>query len=294
MSTALSRCAAFVFVLSLATPHAAAQSAEKALAAFKAGQWKEVFAAAEAVPAGALDRPRALYLAGEARLVVGQAAEAETAFRAVVEARPGAVPARVGLARALTAQDKLDEAEKLLTVLAKSESKDASVRHALGELHLRANKPEKARKTLAEICALEPKNTSFARSYCDALWALKDDAAATKVAEQLAKDLPKHPMGLFLLAVTQERLGQDGKAIESYEKALALDLSFLDAHKNLAILCHTRNPTYQDAVRTEKSLAHYAKYFELGGRDPELQQSYQQFKGFMEAYFGQGKPKEPK
>jgi len=294
MSPAILRCAAFVFATSLVVPCASAQTAEKALAAFKAGQWKEVFAAVEAVPAEAADRARALYLAGEAHLVVGQPAEAELAFRAVLAARTAAVPARIGLARALTAQDELDEAEQLLSELARSESKDLNVQHALGELQLRAGKLDAARKTLAAVCAAEPKNAGFARAHCDVLWALEDDAAAAKVAEKLAKDLPKHPMGPFLLAVTQERLGQDAKALESYEKALALDANFLDAHKNLAILCHTQNPVYQDAVRTEKSLAHYAKYFELGGRDPELQHSYEQFKGFMQAYAGQGKSKEPK
>lgn len=94
----------------------------------------------------------------------------------------------------------------------------------------------------------------------------------------------------FLQALGFERANEPAKAIEAYEKALALDASFLDAHKNLAILCHTRNPLYTDEVRTRKALEHYAKYFELGGQDKELESSYAQFKAFMDEYLGK-KPK---
>lgn len=271
-----------------------AQSADKALAAFKAGEWKQVFAAVAAVPKDSADLPKALFIAGEAHLVVGDASEAEICFRRVLETRPNAVPAKIGLGRALTQQDKLDDAEKLLVEVVKSEPKELAAKQALGELHLRAKKLDAARTELAEVLAADPKNAFASRSYCDALWAANDDENAAKVGMQLAKTLPKHPMGAFLQAVTQERLGKDEKAIELYEKALELDPTFLDAHKNLAILCHTANPIYQDAVRTEKALAHYAKYFELGGNDPELKQSYTQFKGFMDEYFGKGKGKDKK
>jgi len=294
MKRTTTRGVSFALAATLLTLVAHAQTADKALTAFKAGQWKQVFAAVAAVPSDAADRPRALFVAGEAHLLVGDAAEAEQCFRDVLAARPNAIPAKVGLGRALTAQDKLDDAEKLLTELVKAEPKELAAKQALGELHVRAKKLDAARSELAEVLAADPKNALASRSYCDALWAANDDESAAKVGVQLAKLLPKHPMGAFLQAVTQERLGKDEKAIELYEKALELDPTFLDAHKNLAILCHTRNPMYQDAKRTDMALAHYAKYFELGGNDPELKQSYTQFKGFMDEYFGKGKGKDKK
>ncbi|MCI0587577.1 MAG: tetratricopeptide repeat protein, partial [Planctomycetes bacterium] len=76
-------------------------------------------------------------------------------------------------------------------------------------------------------------------------------------------------MGPFLRGLALDRLGKGREAIEAYEAALARDPKFLDAHKNLAILCHTRNPTYQDRARTEKAMAHYERYFALGGADAE-------------------------
>jgi tetratricopeptide (TPR) repeat protein len=294
MHTIVKRCLPVVLSIASTAFVARAQTVDAALAAFKAGEWKKVFETVKAVPAASDEQPRALYLAGEAYLIVGQPVDAESCFRRVLEKRPAAVPAQTGLGRALTAQDKFDDAAKVLEAAAKADPKDVLVKQAQGELSLRSKKLDQARAQLAEAYALDPKSALVARSYCDALWAANDDENASKIAAQIAKALPKHPMGAFLQAVEQERAGKDNKAIELYEKALALDPSFLDAHKNLAILCHTRNPMYQDAKRTELSLEHYAKYFELGGNDPELKQAYDQFKGFMDQYFAKPKGKSSK
>jgi tetratricopeptide (TPR) repeat protein len=89
-------------------------------------------------------------------------------------------------------------------------------------------------------------------------------------------------MGPFLKAIALEKEGKDDDAIQAYEAALERDDKFLDAHKNLAILCHTRNPTYADRERTEKAMAHYARYFELGGSDAKLKQMYDTMKAFFE------------
>ena len=116
------------------------------------------------------------------------------------------------------------------------------------------------------------------------LLASDDEKRAGKVAGKLAKALPKHPMGHFLKGLVLDRRGKDKDAIEAYEKAIALDETFLDAHKNLAILCTTKNPLYRDKERTEKAFRHYEKYFELGGNDPELEQTYRTIKGYLEQY----------
>lgn len=272
-------------------PAARAQTVEAALAAFKGGEWKKSIEAADAVPASAEERPRADYLIGETQLVLGDASAAEAAFRRVLAKRPSAVPAKTGLGRALTQLERFDDAEGVLKEAAALDVKDASVKAALGELHVRAKKLDVGRAELAEAYALDPKNPSIARSYCEALWAANDEDAATKVATALIKALPKHPMGAFLQALEQERLGKDGKAIELYQAALALDPHFLDAHKNLAILCHTRNPMYQDGKRTDLAFEHYQRYFDLGGKDDELKRNYDMLVETFEKYFGRPKQK---
>lgn len=276
------------FALSCATLHA--QSADAALDAFRAGAWTKVLDAVKAVPADAADRPKALYLEGETYLVVARPDLAEASFRAVLAARPEAEPAKLGLGRALCAKGELAEAETILTALATNAAKDANVKLALGELRAKQKKDDLAKKAFAEAWTLEPKSAEVARAYCAFLWSTDDDAGAKRVVDALAKAQPKHAMVPFLQALGFERANEPAKAIEAYEKALALDASFLDAHKNLAILCHTRNPLYTDEVRTKKALEHYAKYFELGGQDKELESSYAQFKAFMDEYLGE-KPK---
>lgn len=261
---------------------------EGALNAFKAGEWKKSAQIAADVPADSKDFARAQYVCGEAMIVMGDGSNAEQCFLRVLEKNANAEPAAVGLGRALAAQSKNDEAEKALERAVKMDAKDPLAVLALGQLHLQMKKTKEAKAELAGAFALDPKNPSVVRGWCEWLWAENDNAGSLKAAQDLAKALPKHPMGPFLEAIALERDGKDKKAIDAYEDALARDPNFLDAHKNLAILCHTRNPMYTDAERTQKALEHYKKYFDLGGKDPELLQLYQQFKGFMDQYQGGG------
>jgi tetratricopeptide (TPR) repeat protein len=89
-------------------------------------------------------------------------------------------------------------------------------------------------------------------------------------------------MGPFLEGLGLERLSKDDEAIAAYEQALVRDDRFLDAHKNLAILCHTMSRTYSDAARTQKAKEHYERYFALGGADPQLRTMYDTLKRFFD------------
>jgi tetratricopeptide (TPR) repeat protein len=171
------------------------------------------------------------------------------------------------------------------------DAKDPMAHLALGQLHLQMKKTKEAKAEIGKAFDLDPKNPMVVRGWCEWLWAENDNARALKAAQDLSKSSPKHPMGPFLEAIALERDNKDRKAIEAYEEALKRDPNILDAHKNLAILCHTRNATYTDVERTKKSLEHYERYFALGGKDPKLEQLYKQFKGFMDAYMGGDKKK---
>src|SRR5262249_6588189 len=74
---------------------------EQATRAFQAGEYAKVLVLAEGADTKTVDGARLLYLAGEADLALGAPAQAEPAFRAVLAARPQAVPAQIGLGRAL-------------------------------------------------------------------------------------------------------------------------------------------------------------------------------------------------
>jgi tetratricopeptide (TPR) repeat protein len=258
-----------------------------ALEAFKKGDYKAVVEAGARIGATSPERGKVLYLAGEAHLLLGRAAEAETTFRAVLAAK-SSVPARVGLGRALTALGKHEEADKELRAAVAADPKDARAHLALGESLLAAKRLDDAKKSFDEAAKLSPGDPWIARGQVELALAQDDDKDAARIAKSLSKSKPEHPMGPFLSAVVLERQGKDDDAIESYEKALALDDAFLDAHKNLAILCHTMSATYSNVERVKKSLAHYERYFALGGKDPELETYYKQMKQFIEPMIEKG------
>jgi tetratricopeptide (TPR) repeat protein len=253
-----------------------------AVSAFEAGEWKKAAEAAEHVPDDAEEAPKARYLLGEARLMLGDAAAAETAFRAVLEKRPSALPAKVGLGRALAAQEKNDDAEKVLKEAVAADAKDVAAQRALGELRVRQGAWKEADKVLEAALKLAPNDPLTLRALAESKLRQDDPKTALRLAQRLAKAAPKHPLGPFLKALALEKDGKDDEAIEAYEQALALDDAFLDAHKNLAILCHTRNPTYADEARTKKAMKHYERYFALGGADARLKAMYDQ----LSAVFG--------
>ena len=259
---------------------------ERAVVAFEAGEWQQVLEIVQAAPEGTDDGPRLAYLAGETQLILGRREQAATSFRFVLEQRPDAVPAKVGLARALTGTGGLEEAEQLLTGVLAAEPKDVGAKTAMGLLLAQLDRLEDARAELAGASKLAPRNALTARAYVEVLLRSELLPEAAGVAEAFAVERPEHPMGHFLLAVVMERDGQDELAITSYQAALAKDPNFLDAHKNLAILCHTLSNTYQDKARTKLAFAHYERYFALGGSDAQLRATYDNLLGFKEQILG--------
>ena len=249
--------------------------------AFAAADHRGVIRLAGEVPESHADYAKAQYLAGESRLVLGEPAEAETAFRAVLAKKPKAVPALTGLGRALSLQAKHEEAEKVLREALALDAKDPAVPRALGEALGLAGQAEAGAKALEAALKLAPSDPLTVRALVEARLRADDVQGALDLAEKLAKASPKHPMGDFLVALARDKQGDAEKAIEAYEAALAKDATFLDAHKNLAILCHARSNTYQDQVRVKKAFEHYEAYFKLGGADERLKKMYatlQQFR----------------
>src|SRR5688572_26601399 len=172
----------------------AGTSLEEATKAFEAGEYAKVVELARAGASDAESGPRLLYLAGEAQLVLGAPAEAETALRKVVEARPQAVPAHAALARALVAQGRFDEAEKAAAAALALAPEDggALVAHGLALSNLGRSK--EARNELERAWKAAPKDALTARSYVEVLLRADEPVEAAKVAEKFQKAAPKHPL----------------------------------------------------------------------------------------------------
>jgi tetratricopeptide (TPR) repeat protein len=273
-----------VLTLALAVSSAAFAGDEvlsSALDAYKAGDYAKVVELTSAVNADDPARLKAAYLLGEASLMLDKADDAEKAFQEILDKKADNVPALVGRGRAELAKSHVDDALKTLEQAVKLDAKDAAARRCLGEARFAKGDEAKAREDLQAATKLDPKDALASRALVEVL--LKDEKTdmAEKEAERIAKAAPDQAMAWFLVGYVMDKKGKDKDAIEAYEKAIAKDEKFLDAHKNLAILCVAKNPSYKDRERTKKALDHFQKYFDLGGKDEQLKQDYEQIKAYM-------------
>lgn len=265
----------------LANAARAGDPLEEALAAMKRGEYPRVLEIVAEVPSGHADYARIQYVAGETLLAVGDPKLAAKAFLATLELRPEAVPALVGLGRSLVLQHDLKEAEPHLGAALELAPTDPAVRRAFGELRLAQGEMKEARELLMEVYELDPKQPKSVRAMVELHLRAGELDEADALVARFEKADKKHPLGPFLEGAVLELRGKDEDAIRAYERALELDDRYIDAHKNLAILGHTLSDTYQVQARNELALKHYARYFELGGKDPKLEQVYLQMKGFL-------------
>lgn len=259
---------------------------EKATQAFQAGEYAKVLELAAAGGVNETDAPRLAYLAGEAELALGAPAAAEKSFQSVLAARPQAVPAQVGLARALMDLTRFEEAERILAAALLAAPKDVGALVAHGLLLSNTGKPDEARDALEQAWQLDPKGARTTRGYVEVLLRADDVPAAAAIVEGFMSARPEHPLGPFLFAWTLERDGEDEQAIEQYQAALERDPNFVDAHKNLAILCHTLSNTYKIKERVELAYEHYERYFALGGKDQELRKTFDDLVSFKDQILG--------
>lgn len=246
------------------------------------GKLVDALDAAKGVEAEDASYLRARYLVGEIDLILGDAGEAEAAFREVLAKKEGAAPALSGLGRALLAADQAAEAVEPLAKAVAADGKLATARAWLGLARSRAGKPADGQKDVAEAMKAAPADAEVARVAVTERIEAKDVDGAMKAALAFSKAKKDHPMAPFLVAFVNDRGGRFAEAIAGYEKAIAVDASFLDAHKNLAILCIAQNPVYTDAKRTAKAMEHFAAYEKLGGRDASVLQIYGQLKSFLQ------------
>lgn len=250
---------------------------------FAAGDFTGALAVADEVPADDAAFAKARYLMGEIHLLLGDPEAAENAFRAALEKRPGAEPVLVGLGRALLEREQGPEAVRVLGAAVKAAPESGRAVCFLGIARMQASDGRKGRKEVEKGAQMAKDDPEVARASVVAYLRDEDTDDALRAAQRFAKAQPKSPMGPFLVAVVREREKKYDDAIASYETAVKLDDTFLDAHKNLAILCIAQNPLYTNQERTGKAMKHFDRYFALGGRDAEVKQIYETLRQFIQA-----------
>jgi len=255
-----------------------------AMEAFKQGDYAKTVELASAVKADDAARPRAAYLVGEADVALGKWDEAEKAFAEVLDKKPDSLPALVGLGRAQTGGGSTDAAIATLEKAVKLDAKDVSARRSLGEARTAKGDLEKAKADLEAAVKLDPKDPLSSRSLVDVHMKSEKFDLAAKEADRLAKAVPESPMGHFLRGLVLDKKGETKDAIDAYEKAISKDDKFIDAHKNLAILCIAQSNTYQDRARVKMAFEHFDRYSALGGKDEELKTTYKTIKDVLAQY----------
>ena len=261
---------------------AVAPTVDAALKLVAEGKFSEALDAAKAVPETATTYLKARYVVGEMELLLGDPAAAKEAFETVVAKKPSAA-ALAGVGRALLASGDLTGAAASLAKAVAADPKAARYHAWLGLARVRAQEYGEGRKELDAAAKLDPADVEVVRAIVEDRLIAEDPLGAEKTVAAFMKAKKDHPFGPFLQGLVLDKGGKYDEAIAAYQKAIALDPGFLDARRNLAIVCVTQNPSYKDEKRTKIALEQLAAYVKLGGRDESLKRLAEQLPGFVGA-----------
>jgi tetratricopeptide (TPR) repeat protein len=270
------------FLLAPIAPAFAGEQLDAAIEHFKAGRYAEAADAAEEVGEQPEDEfARSRYLMGQIQLVLGEPQKAEGSFRAALKKRRASAAILTGLGRAQLALEDNDGAVQSLSAAVKADAKSAQARAFFGIAVYRASAGLDGKKDIDAGMRLGRKDPEVVRAIVKEWVEAGELPRARKAAQTFRKANKKHPVGPFLAAIIAEQDEKFDDAIELYEKAIALDGNFIDAHKNLAILCIAQNPVYTNTKRTTLAMKHFDLYFKLGGKDAQVQQIYNTLQKFI-------------
>jgi tetratricopeptide (TPR) repeat protein len=164
--------------------------------------------------------PSLLQLAwGDALIVAKEPAKAQEVFEKALEAEPKSVGARLGIAAALEAQDKLEEARVSLERTLREFPKSLGLHERLARVLLKqGKKPEALAQYQAEIQAGHPTipvRLAVARLALD----LDKVELAQSEAKKVLDQSPRNAEGAFYMARVFELHGSTGLALNEYRHA---------------------------------------------------------------------------
>jgi len=259
---------------------APAPTVDAALKLAAEGKFSEALDAAKAVPDTSTTYLKARYVVGEMELLLGDPAAAKEAFESVVAKKPSAA-ALAGVGRALLASGNAADAVEPLVKAVAADPKAARYHAWLGIARVRSEAYGEGRKELDVAAKLDPADVDVVRAIVEDRLIADDGLGAEKAVAAFVKAKKDHPFGPFLQGNVLDKAGKYDEAIAAYQKAIALDPGFLDARRNLVIVCVTQNPSYKDAKRTKIALEQLEAYVKLGGRDESLKRLAEQLPGYV-------------
>ncbi len=210
----------------------------------------------------------------------GEAEAAEAAFRLALFIDAGNRAARLGLARALLAQEQAAAASEVLLQHLKEEPRDRYARFLLGNAYRALGETAKAKAELAVGTGEEPRWEDlwwagiqhYRRGYAAVLKHATELAAAGHMEHAIAKQrwlLESHPNDVALLnnlALDLVAKDQADPAIELLQRAAGVDPDRVETHLNLA-------SAYARAGKKGLAGRHVAHALELDPRSAKAHES---------------------
>lgn len=152
----------------------------------------------------------------EQLLAGGQPANAADAYAAVVQAHPDNVRALLGLAGALSAQNKFEAAEKELRRAVKLAPDSAEVHHQLGSTLYRRGVYAAAATALRRALELDPANGATYVILGEALNQMAESEQALEALENAVRIQPDSARAYYAMGIAYDRKGNPDRAAEMY------------------------------------------------------------------------------
>jgi arylsulfatase A-like enzyme/Tfp pilus assembly protein PilF len=205
------------------------------------------------------------FMQGEMAMRQRQDAAAAQYFQDCLKLAPNFDQAMTGLAGALQAQGKSQEAIEWLQRALERNSENFRAWYEIGWIQERFHQPAEAQASLRKALAIQP---TFAPAYRDLgmLQFQQQSYAEAAASLQKAGDLGLEEPTLFnFLGICYSRVNRLPAALRSYKKALALNPNYGEAHLNLGLVYERMNQAaaarreYAAACRDQKDLCRLAK-----------------------------------
>ncbi len=164
------------------------------------------------------DRPEAHLNLGLIAVAVGDAMQAEQAYKTAIRLDRSFSPAYVNLADLYRRQQRDEEGEQLLRAGIEAVAQNADLQHALGLLLVRKKRLDDALPYLAYAAESAPQQTRYAYVYALALQAAGEVERAQVVLEQVLALAPTDRELLFALATISRDRGDRQTALRYAER----------------------------------------------------------------------------
>ena len=212
----------------------------------KLGRYEEAVRAYEAALQLDPEYADANYNLGNSLAKLGQSTQAIASFERAIALQPNHANAHLNLGYELLRIGRKADARAAFNRALAANREEPNIHFALGVMANEDRDFSVAEEHLRTFLTAKPENTDALIQLTIALLSQQHAAAATDAAEKAVRHSPDYAPAHYWLAAAQEASRQETKALQNYERALALDPDHAETLNNLAWLLTT---IPDDAIR---------------------------------------------